>query len=49
MSVPAEYDRYLTNLYGDYMTVPESVVKHSYMQINDWELEFCEEENIDVC
>lgn len=42
--VPEEYDEYLKNLYGDYMTVPEGALEHCYMQIRDWELEFCEEE-----
>ena len=41
--VPAEYDKYLKNLYGDYMKVPKGAMEHCYMQINDWELEFCEE------
>lgn len=40
MLVPKEYDRYLTNLYGDYMSVPEGAKEHSYRQVDDWELIF---------
>lgn len=42
--VPASYDTYLTNLYGDYMSVPKGSVEHCYMQIDDWDIEFCEDE-----
>lgn len=41
--VPSSYDIYLTKLYGNYMSVPEGSMEHCYMQIDDWELEFCEE------
>lgn len=40
MAVPAEYDKYLKNLYGDYMKVPEGAMESSYMQVNDWEMIF---------
>ncbi len=43
MSVPADYKSYLTNLYGDYMKIPENAVEHCYMQIDDWELVFNKE------
>ena len=40
MFVPKEYDTYLTNLYGDYMSVPKGAKESSYRQIDDWELIF---------
>ena len=43
LPVPVKYNTYLANLYGDYMSVPEGSMEHCYMQIDDWELEFCEE------
>lgn len=43
LSVPEAYNSYLTNLYGDYMKVPEDAVEHCYMQIDDWELIFNKE------
>lgn len=43
MFIPAMYDKYLKNLYGDYLKIPEGTIEHSYRQIDDWELIFNKE------
>lgn len=40
LSVPEQYDKYLSSLYGDYMSVPEGTVESSYRQVDDWEMTF---------
>ena len=37
--VPVGYDRYLTNLYGDYMTVPPDAEEDGYTHLDGWVLE----------
>ena len=36
--VPAGYHRYLSNLYGDYMTVPPGAEEAGYVHLDKWEL-----------
>ena len=37
--VPAGYDQYLTNLYGDYMTIPADAAEKGYSHLEGWEVD----------
>ena len=43
LSVPAAFDQYLVNLFGDYMSVPEDAVENSYKILDGWEMMFDKE------
>lgn len=45
LPVPVGYDTYLSNLYGDYMTIPKDAEKNGYTHQNDWSVEINAEEN----
>ena len=38
--VPVGYRQYLSNLYGDYMTIPEGAEEKGYSHLDHWEIEF---------
>lgn len=38
--VPVGYDTYLSNLYGDYMTVPKDAEENGYTHLGEWILNF---------
>ena len=40
LAIPKGYDQYLSNLYGDYMKVPEGAMEKSYGTIDRWDLTF---------
>ena len=40
--VPVGYKQYLSNLYGDYMTIPEGVEEKGYSHLDHWEIKFME-------
>lgn len=42
MSVPAAYDRYLKNLFGNYMCIPAGAEENSYKILDGWEMIFDE-------
>lgn len=42
--VPKGYDKYLSNLYGDYMTIPKDAEENGYTHLNHWTVEFLDEE-----
>lgn len=39
LPVPVGYDTYLSNLYGDYMTIPKDAEENGYTHLNDWTVE----------
>ena len=39
LPVPVGYERYLTNLYGDYMTVPPGAEEQGFTHLDGWKLE----------
>ena len=38
--VPMGYKKYLSNLYGDYMTIPKDAEENGYSHLDHWEIEF---------
>lgn len=40
--VPIGYDRYLSNLYGDYMVIPKDAEEKGYSHLDHWSVEFVE-------
>lgn len=44
LPVPKGYRRYLTNLYGDYMTIPEGAEEKGYSHLEHWTVEILDEE-----
>lgn len=40
LPVPIGYDTYLTNLYGDYMKIPEGAENQGYTHLAHWNIEF---------
>ena len=38
--VPCGYDEYLSNLYGDYMSVPKDAEENGYTHLDRWTIEF---------
>lgn len=36
--VPVGYDKYLSNLYGEYMKIPEGAEEQGYVHLTNWEL-----------
>lgn len=40
LPVPSGYRRYLRNLYGDYMTIPEGAEENGYSHLDHWTVEF---------
>lgn len=38
--VPIGYDKYLSNLYGDYMTIPKDAEESGYTHLDGWIVEF---------
>ena len=40
LPVPIGYETYLSNLYGDYMTIPKDAEKNGYTHMNHWQVEF---------
>lgn len=38
--VPVGYQQYLTNLYGDYLKIPEDAEEKGYTHLDGWEVEF---------
>ena len=47
--VPSGYDKYLTNLYGDYMVIPKDAQQNGYTHLHGWRVIFKDEKtgNID--
>lgn len=47
--VPSGYDKYLTNLYGDYMVIPKDAQQNGYTHLDGWKVVFKDENtgNID--
>ena len=43
--IPAGYKKYLTNLYDNYMVIPEDASKKGYTHLNKWEIRFLDREN----
>ena len=43
LPVPIGYDRYLSNLYGDYMTIPKEAEESGKTHLDNWEIEFNDE------
>lgn len=41
--VPSGYDRYLKNLYDDYMTIPQDAEENGYTHLDGWFVEFLDE------
>lgn len=41
--VPKGYHKYLTNLYGNYMTIPKDAEEKGYSHLDHWTVEFLEE------
>lgn len=44
LPVPIGYKTYLSNLYGDYMTIPEGAEERGYSHLDHWEVEFKDDE-----
>ncbi len=44
LPVPAGYDVYLSNLYGDYMTIPKDAQENGYSHLDHWTVIFGDEE-----
>ncbi len=42
--VPIGYKQYLTNLYGNYMTIPEGAEEKGYSHLDHWTIEFSDSE-----
>ena len=40
--MPVGYKQYLSNLYGDYMTIPEGAEEKGYSHLDHWEIKFME-------
>ena len=40
LPVPIGYEKYLSNLYGDYMTIPERAEADGYTHLDHWTVEF---------
>lgn len=38
--VPVGYKQYLSNLYGDYMTIPKDAEENGYSHLDHWDVEF---------
>lgn len=45
MPVPIGYKKYLSNLYGDYMTIPDDAEEKGYTHMDNWEVIFKDEES----
>ena len=43
LPVPIGYDRYLSNLYGDYMTIPKEAEESGKTHLDNWEIKFNDE------
>lgn len=43
LPVPVGYDTYLSNLYGDYMTIPEGAKENGYSHLSHWKIEFLDD------
>ena len=48
LPVPVGYKTYLSNLYGDYMTIPEGAEENGYSHLSHWEIEFLDESEKDT-
>ena len=42
--VPIGYEKYLSNLYGDYMVIPKDAEKNGYSHLDHWTVEFLNEQ-----
>ena len=42
--VPSGYDTYLSNLYGNYMKIPEGAEEKGYSHLDHWHIEFNKED-----
>ena len=40
--VPLGYKKYLSNLYGDYMTIPKDAEENGYSHLDHWSVGFLE-------
>ena len=40
LPVPIGYETYLSNLYGDYMTIPKDAEENGFSHLDHWEIEF---------
>lgn len=45
LAIPKEYDKYLSNLYGDYMSVPDGAMENSYCMVSRWDMIFTKDEH----
>lgn len=46
--VPIGYDRYLSNLYGNYMIIPKDAEENGYTHLDGWKIEFLDETSVDT-
>ena len=46
LPVPIGYEKYLSSLYGDYMTIPEGAEEKGYSHLDHWSVEFLNTDNV---